>query len=323
MKQIKITDISGVKIGHAQDEEAATGCTAVIFENGAVAGVDVRGAAPATRETDLLRSVNMVEKINAVMLSGGSAYGLSAADGAMKFLEERKMGFNVGVGVVPIVCGASLFDLVLGKADVRPDSKMGYEACENAFKSEPLSGNVGAGTGATIGKCAGVTRMMKGGIGTYALEVGDVKVGAIVALNALGDIFDYDTNEQIGGLLSSDRKSFSSTAELMYSSLTAESKAFTGNTTITCLITNAKLDKTQCNKLASIAHNGYALAIRPVHTSADGDAIFAVSVGEVEANPDAIGSLAVEVIARAINNAVRSAESAYGLPCSNEILKGI
>lgn len=315
MKEIKINDIEGIKIGNAQDREGATGCTAIICEEGAFAGVDVRGGAPALRETELLKPVNMVRQIHCVMLSGGSAYGLEAGDGAMKFLEERGVGFDVGVGVVPIVCGASLFDLVVGDPGVRPDKEMGYEACRNAG-GEVAVGNEGAGTGASVGKFLGTERMMKSGLGAYALQIGDVKCGAIVAVNALGDITDIDTGKKIAGILTEDKSAIADTCKIMYDEISENRNVFSGNTTIGCVVTNAKLTKDQANKLASIAHNGYARAISPVHTSADGDTIFVMATGKVEVAPDSLGALATEVMARAVMNAGRSAESAYGLKSS-------
>lgn len=313
MKEIKITDIEGFKLGNAQSVEGGTGCTVIICEKGAVAGVDVRGGGPASRETELLKPVNMVEQVHAIMLSGGSAYGLDAGSGAMEFLEEKEIGFNVGVGVVPIVCGASLFDLVVGDPKSRPDKKMGYEACKNAVNEEFLLGNHGAGTGASVGKFLGMERMMKSGLGAYAVQIGDIKCGAIVAVNALGDVIDIETGQTIAGILNEDKTGLDSTERLMYEEIGKERNVFSGNTTIGCIITNGKLTKTQINKLAMTAHNGYARAIRPVHTSADGDSIFAMSTSEVEVAPDSLATLAAEVMAKAINNAVRSSEAAYGL----------
>jgi L-aminopeptidase/D-esterase-like protein len=321
MKEVKITDIKGIKVGSAQDIKGGTGCTVILCEEGAFAGVDVRGGGPATRETDLLKSVNMVEQIHAVMLSGGSAYGLDAGSGAMKFLEEKGVGFDVGVGVVPIVCGASLFDLVVGEPKCRPDKEMGYQACQNASTDKPQEGNVGAGTGATVGKFLGVDYMMKSGLGTYAVQIGDLIVGAIVAVNALGDVVDVDTGMRLAGILNEDKTALSNTEEVMYAEYAGNRNVFSGNTTIGCIATNAKLSKTQLNKLASIAHNGFARAIRPVHTMADGDTIFALSTGEIEVMPDAIGALATDVMARAINRAVLQAEPAYGLKAASDFLK--
>lgn len=318
MKEIKVTDIEGIKIGNAQDEGGGTGCTAIICEEGAWAGVDVRGGGPASRETELLKPVNMAQQIHCVMLSGGSAFGLEAGDGAMQFLEEKGIGFDVGIGVVPLVCGASLFDLVVGDPKCRPDKAMGYEACKNAG-GEISGGNRGAGTGASVGKFLGPDRMMKSGLGTYAVEIGDVQCGAVVAVNALGDITDIYSGEKIAGILSPDGTEIMDTCEIMYEEIGKEKNVFTGNTTIGCVITNAKLTKDQANKLASIAHNGYAKTISPVHTSADGDTIFVMATGKVDVNPDSLGALATEVMARAIMDAGRSAEAAYGLKSSRDL----
>jgi L-aminopeptidase/D-esterase-like protein len=318
MKEIKITDITGIKIGHAQDVEGATGCTAILCEKGAFAGADVRGSGPASRESELLKPLSLTQQIHCVMLSGGSAFGLEAGDGAMQFLEENGVGFDVGVGVVPLVCGASLFDLIVGDPKCRPDKKMGYKACEAAGRGELAQGNVGAGTGATVGKYLGIERMMKSGLGIHAVQIEKVECAAIVAVNALGDVIDYDTGQIIAGILTEDKKALSSTKEIMLKEIAQERNVFSGNTTIGCIITNAKLTKNQANKLASIAHNGYAKAISPVHTSVDGDTIFVMATGEVDASPDALGALATEVMARAINNAARNAEPAYGLKAARD-----
>ncbi|MGI6684094.1 MAG: P1 family peptidase [Bacillota bacterium] len=318
MKKIKITDIKGIQVGHAQDLAGGTGCTVILCEKGAWAGVDVRGGAPASRETDLLKSVNLVDQIHAVMLSGGSAYGLDAAAGVMEYLEEKNVGFDVGVGVVPIVCGASLFDLIVGDPKCRPDKKMGYMACQNAGKGSLAEGNVGAGTGATVGKFLGIKRMMKGGLGTYAVQIGDLQVGAIVVVNALGDVVDMDTGKRIAGLLHEDHIKLIHTEEMMYREYDQDKNIFSGNTTLGCVVTNGKLTKTQANKVASMAHNGLARAIRPAHTMADGDTIFVMATGEIEVMPDAIGVLAAEVVGRAINRAVRLAEPAYGLKAARD-----
>ncbi len=320
MKEVNITDIRGIKIGHAQDAEGGTGCTVILCQEGAYAGVDVRGGAPASRETELLKSVNMVEQVHGVMLSGGSAYGLDAGSGAMQYLEEKGKGFDVGVGVVPIVCGVSLFDLVVGDPKCRPDKAMGYQACLNASSAKPAEGNAGAGTGAAVGKFLGVDSMMKCGLGTYAVQIGDWIMGAIVAVNALGDVVDVDTGKPIAGLLNKEKTAIRSTEEAMYAEYDKDKNVFSGNTTIGCIVTNAKLTKTQANKIASIAHNGFARAIRPVHTMADGDTIFVLATGETEVMPDAAGALAADVMARAINRAARAAEPAYGLKAAKDFL---
>lgn len=320
MKVVSITDVKGIKIGHAHDIQGGTGCTVVLCEDGACAGVDVRGGGPASRETELLKSVNMVEQIHAVMLSGGSAYGLDAGSGAMQYLEEKGKGFDVGVAVVPIVCGASLFDLVVGDPGCRPDKAMGYQSCLNASSDKPAEGNVGAGTGATVGKFLGMDYMMKSGLGTYAVQIGDWIIGAIVAVNALGDVLDIDTGKRIAGILNKEKNAVYNTEKTMYEEYDKSRNVFSGNTTIGCIVTNAKLTKTQANKVASIAHNGFARAIRPVHTMADGDTIFVMATGEIEVMPDAVGALAADVMARAITRAAMAAEPAYGLKAAKDFL---
>lgn len=337
MKEIQITDIKGIKVGHAQDEKGGTGCTVILCPAGAAAGVDVRGGAPATRETDLLNSVNMIQQIHAVVLSGGSAYGLDAGSGVMAYLEEKGVGFDTQVALVPIVCGASLFDLEIGDPKCRPDKAMGYEACKNAGVGVVAQGNVdlaeqrnvgvvaqgnvGAGTGACVGKFLGPAHMMKSGIGTYAAQVGDLQVGAIVAVNALGDVIDIKTNQPIAGLLNPEHTAIAGTLETMYAEYGENRNLFSGNTTIGCIVTNAKLSKPQANKIASIAHNGCARAIRPVHTMADGDAIFVMATGEIEVMPDVAGALASEVMAKAINNAAWYAKPAYGLKAACDFVR--
>lgn len=317
MKEINILDIKGVNIGHADNEQAGTGCTVVLCKEGATAGVDVRGGAPATRETDLLDPLNMVEKIHAVMLSGGSAYGLDACSGVMQYLEEQNCGFDMQVAKVPIVCGASLFDLTVGDAHVRPDKAMGYEACLNAETTNVVSeGNHGAGTGASIGKLLGMDMAMKSGIGVYAVEAGGVQVAAIVAVNAVGNVVDQKTQDIMAGIYDRKNQQLISAQDVLYKGLESIPN---GNTTIGCIITNAKLSKAQAKKIASIAHDGYARSIRPVHTMSDGDTIFTIALGDVEVLPDAVGMLASDVMAIAINRAVNASNSAYGLPARKDI----
>ena len=319
MREININEIQGFSIGNAQDEKGGTGCTAILCSKGAVGGVDVRGGGPATRETDLLSPVKSCEEVYGIMLSGGSAYGLDSASGAMKYLEERNIGFDVGIGKVPIVSGACIFDLIAGDFKCRPDADMGYKACVNSERNQPEMGNYGAGTGATVGKFAGPERTMKGGLGFYAVEIGKLKIGAVAVVNCLGDVYDADTGAQIAGMLSKDGRSLDNTRRVMWESIERRRNVFTGNTTIGCIITNAKLDKNQCNKLASMAHNGYAAAIKPVHTSADGDTVFYLAKGTVEVNHDALGDLGAYVMAKAINSGVMNAESAYGFKSIKDI----
>ena len=320
MKEIKITDIKGFQVGQAENQKAGTGCTVILCRDGAVAGVDVRGGGPATRETDLLHPINMVQKIHAVMLSGGSAYGLDAASGAMQYLEEHGAGFDMQVAKVPIVCGASLFDLSVGDAHVRPDKEMGYAACVDAENDTVLEGNHGAGTGASVGKLLGFEQAMKSGIGTCGIQVGDLQVAAIVAVNACGNVVDYETNELLAGVYDSHSGSVLKAQDVLFQQMDALRKLPEGNTTIGCIVTNAKLDKAQCTKIAGIAHNGYARAIHPVHTMSDGDSIFVLSSGEVEVMADAVGMLATEMMAKAIKRAVLHAESAYGLPAHSDVI---
>lgn len=319
MKEIKITDISGIQVGQAENIEAGTGCTVILCKDGVTAGVDVRGGGPATRETDLLHPINMVQKIHAVMLSGGSAYGLDAASGAMQYLEEHDAGFDMQVARVPIVCGASLFDLSVGDAHIRPDKEMGYAACMDAENDSILEGNHGVGTGASVGKLLGFERAMKSGIGTCGIQAGNLQVAAIVAVNACGNVVDYETNEQLAGVYDVDSGTILKAEDVLFQQMDALRKLPEGNTTIGCVVTNAKLDKAQCTKIAGIAHNGYARAIHPVHTMSDGDSIFVLSTGEVEVMADAVGMLATEMMAKAIKRAVLHAEGAYGLPAHNDM----
>ena len=321
MKEIELTDIEGIEVGHAQNLTAATGCTVVICKNGAAAGVDVRGGAPGTRETDLLDPVNLVEKIHAVMLAGGSAFGLDAAGGVMQFLEEQQIGFDVGVTRVPIVCGAVLFDLIIGDYKVRPDKAMGYQACLNAGKSCP-QGNVGAGAGATVGKILGMDRTMKSGLGAYAMQVGELKVGALVAVNCLGDVIDPETGLKVAGLLSEDKKTLADTEEVMIAAYAEKKNLFSGNTTIGVVVTNAALDKAKATKLASMSHNGFARAMRPAHSMVDGDTIFALSTGSVSADLSVIGLLAARVMERAVVHAVKNTSSLCGLKCYRDLRGG-
>ncbi len=315
MKDIKITDIKGIQVGSYEDSQAATGCTVIIAKDGATAGVDVRGGAPATRETDLLNPKNMVSKIHAVMLSGGSAFGLDACSGAMQYLEEKGYGFDMQVAKVPIVCGASLFDLAIGDANIRPDKQMGYEACINSEKNEIQEGNYGAGCGASVGKILGPQYAMKGGLGTYALDLDSVQVGAVVAVNACGNVVDYQSRKMLAGTYDRQKHDFIDLDTAMQHIRQTPG----GNTTIGCIVTNVKLDKAQCTKVASIAHNGYALSISPVHTMSDGDTIFVMSTNEIEAEVDIVGIIATKVIAIAINHAIKKAKSAYGLLAYEDI----
>lgn len=319
MHEIEFCEIGNIKVGHAQNIEAATGCTVILCDRIAPAGVEIRGGGPASRETPLLSPVAMVEGINALVLSGGSAFGLDAAGGVMKYLEEHNIGFDVGVTKVPLVCQSCLFDLPVGRYDIRPDADMAYKACENASTDKVENGCVGAGTGCTVGKFAGREFAMKGGLGTFAVQIGELKVGAIVAVNALGDIFDIDTGKQIAGMLNENKDGLRSTEQAMYNNIAPIKNMFVSNTTIGAIVTNAKFDKAQMNKIAAMAHNGFARTIRPVHTTADGDSIYALSVGDIPADINAVGTLAAYVMGRAVVNGVKSAQKAYGYLSVNDI----
>lgn len=312
MQEIGIMEVGGFRVGHAQDERGATGCTVLLPDEAAPAGVDVRGGGPASRETPLLSPLMDAKGIHAVLLSGGSAFGLDAAGGVMRYLEERGVGFDVGVTKVPLVCQSCLFDLRIGAADARPDAAMAYAACEGAQYGAPREGNHGAGLGCTVGKYRGAARAMKGGFGTYAVRVGQVCVGALVAVNALGDIFDCDSGAQLAGLRTEDGRALCSTEAEMCRDIAGAHDLFTGNTTLGIIVTNGAFDKSALCKIAGMAHNGYARAIRPVHTTADGDTIYALSTGAVQADLNAVGTLAATVMARAIGRAVCAAQSAYG-----------
>ena len=301
-----ITDVPGLQVGHYTDPVAVTGCTVVLCPEGAVGGVDVRGAAPGTRETDLLRPLNLVQQAHAVVLSGGSAYGLAAADGVMTFLEERGIGFPVGVGVVPIVASAILFDLAIGDPTVRPRPENGYQACASADSTAPSQGSVGAGTGATVGKALGPEHAVKGGLGSSSRRVGDYVVGALVAVNALGSIVDADTGRLVAGPRDTDNLGFLDSVDLLESTAaTAEASALR-NTTLAVVATDAPLTKEQANKVAQMAHDGLAMAIRPAHTMYDGDVVFALSTGIGPHVPDVtpFGAAAARALSTAIINAI-------------------
>jgi len=309
-----ITDIAGLQVGHFTDPRRPTGCTVLLCPDGAVAGVDVRGAAPGTRETDLLHPLATLEAVHALLLTGGSAFGLDAASGVMRWLEEHGHGVAVGPARVPIVPAAVLFDLWVGDARIRPDAAAGYAACEAAGAAHPAQGSVGAGAGATVGKLFGIARAMKGGIGTASIQVGAITVGALVAVNAIGDVVDPASGRVIAGARADDgRTPLDTMAAICDGQLPAalmEGMA----TTIGIVATDARLSKAQANKLASMAHDGLARSINPVHTATDGDALFALATGGsgktagAPAQLSVLGALAAEVTARAVLNAVRAAQ---------------
>ncbi len=309
-----ITDVAGIEVGHFSDPRRPTGCTVILAREGAVAGVDVRGAAPGTRETDLLAPGNLVQQVHAVMLAGGSAWGLAAADGAMRWLEERGVGLDVRFGTLPIVPAAVLFDLPAGDPRIRPDAAAGYAACEAASTAAPAEGNVGAGSGALVGKLFGLHRAMKGGIGTASITVNGVTVGALIACNALGDVLDPDTAQVVAGARTEDGGALLDTRRALLRGELPKPLLAGTNTTLGVIATDAVLTKVQANRLASVAHDGLARAINPVHTMSDGDTLFAMATGRVPLEGDApgmtvLGTMAAEVVARATLRAVRAART--------------
>ncbi len=311
-----ITDVPGILVGHAQDFEGCTGCTVVLCGQGASAGVDVRGGAPGTRETDCLDPSNTITKAHGIYLSGGSAFGLAGATGVVQWLEERKIGFDVGCTVVPIVPGAVIFDLKVGSHLARPDAAMGYQACVNAATGPVARGSVGAGTGAAVGKVAGTDRMMKGGIGTASRKIGSLVVGAIVVVNCFGDVKDPQSGEFLAGTLDASGKGYANSLETF---VAAQGDISAFATTIGVVAVNARLDKAQARRIAIMTHDGYARSIDPVHTMYDGDTVFCLATGELEADVTLIGAVAAQVMARAVANAVLSAKSLAGVPGYEEI----
>lgn len=304
----------GLLIGQAENADAGTGITVIMKKDGMAAGLDVRGGGPAGRETQLLNPLMAASAIHAVVLGGGSAFGLDAAGGVMQYLEERNYGYPVGVTKVPLVCQSDIFDLTAGDTYTRPDKQMAYKACENAESFNYQDGNFGAGCGASVGKIMGMQHAMKAGIGSFAVKIGELMVGAVVVVNALGDVFDWRTGQKIAGLQTDDGKTFLDFDEVFYARRAPKENKFVDNTTIGAVITNASFQKAQLCKIAGMAHDGCARSIRPVHTSGDGDSIYALSVGEIAADQDLVGALAAQVMSEAITRAVKAANSAYGLP---------
>ncbi len=319
-----ITDVPGLLVGQADDAEALTGCTVVLCPAGAVGGVDQRGGAPGTRELDALRPMHLVQQAHAVVLAGGSAFGLDAATGVMRWLEEQGAGLDVGVARVPIVPAAILFDLGIGRADVRPDAAMGYRACQAASAARPREGNAGAGMGCTVGKLLGPAQGMKGGLGTASLDLGNgLVVGAIVAVNALGDVLDPATGQIVAGarLPGVEPPQFADSLAVLRAragqpGLGLGTATAATNTVIGVVATNARLTKEETNKVAQMAHDGLARTIRPAHTMFDGDTIFALALGDRPADVNAIGALAAEVLAQAVLSGVRAAEAVPGWPAA-------
>ncbi len=320
MREISIREIHPVKIGQAENREAGTGCTVFLCEEGMRAGLDIRGGGPASREGQLLDPLMAAKEIHGIVLAGGSAFGLDAAGGVMKCLEERGVGFDVGVTKVPLVVQSDLFDLTVGDPFLRPDGAMGYAAARQALDAPNYrDGNYGAGCGATVGKIGGMATCMKTGIGSYAVQIEDLKIGAVVALNAVGDILDWRTGRQIAGLLTVDHGDFRSSPKEIASHIRAVKNAFADNTTLAVILTNGDFDKAALCKIAGMGHDGYARSIHPVHTTFDGDSVYAVSAGRVKAEQDVVGMLAAEMISEAIVRAVESAESAYGFPAARDL----
>jgi L-aminopeptidase/D-esterase-like protein len=324
-----ITDVPGIRVGQADDYEALTGCTVVLCEGGAVGGVDVRGGAPGTRETDLLRPMHLVQRVHAVLLAGGSAFGLDAASGVVRYLEERRIGFDTRIARVPIVPAAILFDLGIGRKDVRPDAAMGYEACRRASNRRPAEGNAGAGMGATVGKIFGMAGAMKSGIGTAGVDLGGgAVVGALVAVNCLGDVVDAEGRilagarpVRLGPLRLGGRGLFADTMRILRTApgRTILRLAGRANTLLGVVATNARLTKEQANLVAQMAHDGVARAIRPAHTLLDGDTVFCLSTGSRRLDVNLVGAFAAEAVARAIERAVTAAHGAGGLPAHGDL----
>jgi L-aminopeptidase/D-esterase-like protein len=320
-----ITDVQGIRVGHYSDRENITGCTVVLAPpQGAVAGADIRGTAPATRETDLLRPAHLVERAHAILLTGGSAFGLEAAAGVMRFLEEREIGFETGVARVPIVPAAALFDLSIGNPHVRPGEAAGYAACQAATGGAIEEGSVGAGTGATVGHLLGPKFATKGGIGAASFKIGvGVVVSAMVVVNALGDVVDPQTGMIIAGTRDPNTGEWLDTGNEVKGNLTRIARGF-GNTTIGVVATNAQLTKEQANVVAMMAHDGIARAIRPSHSMFDGDALFVLATGFVqEGDVTAIGHAASEVVAAAIVRGVKAATGLGGVPAARDLEKGL
>ena len=316
-----VTSVAGIKVGHHTLAARPTGCTVVLAEAGAVAGVDVRGSAPGTRETDLLNPLNLVDKVHAIVLAGGSAFGLDAASGVMRYLDERGIGFPTSYGVVPIVPAAILFDLGVGDPKVRPGADCGYAAASSASSGPIVEGNVGAGAGATVGKLHGMERAMKGGVGTAALTLpSGLTVAAILVVNAYGDVIDPATGRVVAGVRTADGLGLAD-ARVLLRTGAPRKNPFGENSTIGVVVTNARLTKTQATKVAQMAHDGLARAITPIHTQSDGDTLFALATGgfAAEADVSTVGALAAEVVADAVLRAVRQAAGLPGLPAVRDL----
>ena len=298
MQIIDINSISDFRIGSVQDETARTGVTVIIAENGARGGVDISGGGPATRETPLLQPLTADNPLNAVVLSGGSAFGLAASDGVMRYLESRGIGYETGFAKVPLVTQACIYDLGVGSSSVRPDAAMGYDACVASERRAQVSGHIGAGCGATVGKLHGPAMASRSGLGVYAAKLGELEIGAVVSVNSLGDVYDFETGAKICGMTDGRCD------EALYERY-SPTDLFTGNTTIACIITNGAFSKAEMSKIASMARAAFARCISPIGTMADGDTIFALGSGKVAADVNVAGTLAADVLARAIREAVK------------------
>lgn len=309
IKEISIKDMEGVSLGQVTDEVAKTGVSVLYFKNGAQTGCDISGGGPASREIHLTDPLTADNPLNAVVLSGGSAFGLAASDGVMRCLEEHGIGYDTGYAKVPLVCQSCIYDLGYGSSTVRPDAKMGYEACKKALEtSDDQMGNVGAGTGATAGKLGGMKQATKTGLGIHAIQVGELQIAAVVAVNAAGDIFNPENGRKIAGLMDPQRKEFLDMEQMLVSYMEAAPNMTNSNTTIGCVITNAKFDKAKLNKIANMTRNAYARCINPVGTMSDGDSIYACSTGEVISDVNVVGTLSARVMEKAIVKAVEAAK---------------
>lgn len=321
MREIPLLEVGGFAVGSAQDEQAATGCTVILFDRCTPVGVDIRGGGPASRETPLCDPHMAAKGLHALLLGGGSAYGLDAAGGVMRWLEEKGIGFAIGRGVVPLVSQTNIFDLGIGRWDVRPDAAMARAACKAASRTRLALGNAGVGMGCTVGKVRGPRRAMKSGLGAYAVQLGALKVGALVAVNAIGTVYELETGRPLAGLRGAQKGSVESSEEALWEVAEAMQTAEgVTNTTIGAVFTNAHFNKGELAKLAGMAHDGYARTIRPVHTMNDGDTIYAASVGELEMPLDLVGTLAAYVTAKAVNDAVRRAETCHDFPAMGDWL---
>jgi L-aminopeptidase/D-esterase-like protein len=314
-----LTAVPGIKVGHHTLAERPTGCTVVLAEGGVTAGVDVRGSAPATRETDLLNPVNLVQIAHAIALSGGSAFGLDSASGVMRYLEEKRIGFEFGPAHVPIVPAAALFDLAIGDGRIRPGADCGYQAARAATDAAVIEGSVGAGAGATLGKAGGMGRSMKGGVGSAALTLrGGLIVAALVVVNAAGDVIDPANGQVVAGVRTTDGKAFADARKLVRSgsARTAEARQ---NTTLGVVATNARLTKTEATRVSQMAHDGYARALAPSHTPGDGDVIFTLATGAIGSDIGQVGALAADAVTDAIVRAARQATGVPGIPAVRDL----